>query len=180
MPPTDFLNHLPIVYVLTVVGRNASGATVVRGLFIGDDPECFLARPRTKSAREFHDDARSRSAKRSSILTRRNFTAPGLAIKRSTGRAWPWPTAANCSSSRRAFATFGEDPRIDKFIRKYGYHGTPATLADGGRQRGPRRGLKRRRAPDSWLVRRTLPDRLVPRTFDAGGNAKTWASGTPI
>jgi hypothetical protein len=23
---------------------------------------------------------------------------------------------------------FGEDPRIDKLIRKYGYHGTPATL----------------------------------------------------
>ncbi len=30
-----FLNHLPIVYVLTVVGRNASGGTVARGLFVG-------------------------------------------------------------------------------------------------------------------------------------------------
>src|SRR5215813_4874237 len=36
-----FLTHLPIVYVLTVVSRNAAGATVVRGLFIGDDDECF-------------------------------------------------------------------------------------------------------------------------------------------
>src|SRR5260370_26292036 len=36
-----FLYDLPIVYVLTVVGRNAAGATVARGLLIGDDEECF-------------------------------------------------------------------------------------------------------------------------------------------
>jgi nickel-dependent lactate racemase len=36
-----FLQHLPIVYVLTVVGRNATGTLTVRGLFIGDDAECF-------------------------------------------------------------------------------------------------------------------------------------------
>ncbi len=35
-----FLRHLPIVYVLTVVGRTADGLAV-RGLFIGDDAECF-------------------------------------------------------------------------------------------------------------------------------------------
>jgi len=48
-----FLRHLPIVYVLTVVGRAvgeraADGAEeplVVRGLFIGDDAECFAAPP---------------------------------------------------------------------------------------------------------------------------------------
>ncbi len=36
-----FLRHLPIVYVLTVVGRKADGELAVRGLFIGDDVECF-------------------------------------------------------------------------------------------------------------------------------------------
>src|SRR3984957_19466018 len=40
---SHFLINLPIVYVLTVLGRNSSGATVVRGLFIGDDAECFHA-----------------------------------------------------------------------------------------------------------------------------------------
>src|SRR6266849_6132168 len=35
-----FLRHLPIVYVLTVIGRKADGLAV-RGLFIGDDAECF-------------------------------------------------------------------------------------------------------------------------------------------
>src|SRR5208282_1885748 len=36
-----FLRHLPIVYALTVVGRRADGGLAVRGLFIGDDIECF-------------------------------------------------------------------------------------------------------------------------------------------
>src|SRR3984957_2466399 len=36
-----FLRHLPIVYVLTVVGRNEDGRLAVKGLFVGDDDECF-------------------------------------------------------------------------------------------------------------------------------------------
>src|SRR6202453_3354194 len=35
-----FLRNLPIVYVLTVIGRKDDGLAV-RGLFIGDDAECF-------------------------------------------------------------------------------------------------------------------------------------------
>src|SRR5258708_19106055 len=38
---SQFLTRLPIVYVLTVVSRNAAGVPVARGLFIGDDSECF-------------------------------------------------------------------------------------------------------------------------------------------
>ena len=37
-----FLKQIPIVYVQTVVGRNPDGALVVRGIYIGDDEECFL------------------------------------------------------------------------------------------------------------------------------------------
>src|ERR1700719_792715 len=37
-----FLRHVPIVYVQTVVGRRADGTLAVRGLYIGDDQECFL------------------------------------------------------------------------------------------------------------------------------------------
>src|SRR5262249_33485611 len=37
----QFLADGPVVYVLTVVSRNDSGETTVRGLFIGDDDECF-------------------------------------------------------------------------------------------------------------------------------------------
>jgi len=37
-----FARDLPIVYVQTVVSKNAAGDLVARGLFIGDDEECFL------------------------------------------------------------------------------------------------------------------------------------------
>jgi len=38
----SFARHLPIVYVLTVIGRDENGELVVRGLFIGDDIETWL------------------------------------------------------------------------------------------------------------------------------------------
>lgn len=36
-----FMPNLPILYVLTVIGRASDGALVTRGIFIGDDEECF-------------------------------------------------------------------------------------------------------------------------------------------
>src|SRR5271154_7010960 len=36
-----FAKNLPIVYVQTVVGKNAEGNLVIRGLYVGDDAECF-------------------------------------------------------------------------------------------------------------------------------------------
>ena len=36
-----FAKDLPIVYVLTVVSKNDSGELAIRGLYIGDDAECF-------------------------------------------------------------------------------------------------------------------------------------------
>lgn len=36
-----FCKHLPVVYVLTVIGADESGTLIIRGLFIGDDRECF-------------------------------------------------------------------------------------------------------------------------------------------
>ncbi len=37
----NFAKHLPIIYILTVIGKDENGKLVVRGLFIGDDYECF-------------------------------------------------------------------------------------------------------------------------------------------
>ena len=48
-----FLRELPIVYVLTVVGRREDGSLAVRGLFIGDDVECFSSSGRVEFEGEF-------------------------------------------------------------------------------------------------------------------------------
>ena len=40
-----FAKQMPIVYVQTVVAKNDAGNIVIRGLYIGNDAECFeLAR----------------------------------------------------------------------------------------------------------------------------------------
>ena len=38
---SEFMSHLPVVYVHTVIGRDDAGNLVIRGLFIGDDEEVF-------------------------------------------------------------------------------------------------------------------------------------------
>ncbi len=125
---SNYLKNLPIVYVLTVVGRNSSGATVTRGLFIGDDIECFNAA--------------------ADLSLRVNFTMMPEPIKKAVVYLNPseyhstWLGNKAVYRTRMAMAdggellilapgvsAFGEDPRIDKLIRKYGYHGTAATLA---------------------------------------------------
>ena len=37
----NFCQHLPIVYVQTVIGNDGNGNLVTRGMYIGDDAECF-------------------------------------------------------------------------------------------------------------------------------------------
>jgi nickel-dependent lactate racemase len=125
---SHFLTDLPIVYVLTVVGRNTSGAIVVRGLFIGDDSECFHAA--------------------AELSFRVNFTLMPQPIRKAVVYLDPhefhstWLGNKAIYRTRMAMADggeliilapgvrgFGEDVRIDKLIRKYGYHGTEATVA---------------------------------------------------
>jgi nickel-dependent lactate racemase len=124
---SHFLIDLPIVYVLTVVSRNTSGAIVVRGLFIGDDSECFHAA--------------------AELSFRVNFTLMPQPMRKAVVYLDPhefhstWLGNKAIYRTRMAMADggeliilapgvrgFGEDVRIDKLIRKYGYHGTEATV----------------------------------------------------
>jgi nickel-dependent lactate racemase len=118
----------PIVYVLTVVGRGSDGSLKVRGLYIGDDIECF------NSASE--------------LSLKVNFEMPEEPLKKVVVYLDPlefkstWLGNKSIYRSRMALADggeliilapglkeFGEDNRIDALIRKYGYRGTPETLA---------------------------------------------------
>ena len=124
----QFLQHLPIVYVLTVVASKPDGGSVVRGLFIGDDLECFqlaselslkvnfelLEKPIRKAVvylnpAEFHSTWIGNKA---IYRTRMAMADDGELIILAPG-----------------VKEFGEDKGIDALIRKYGYRGTPATLA---------------------------------------------------
>lgn len=123
----NFAMNLPIVYVQTVIGKAKNGKLVVRGLFIGDDFECFklaadlslevnfemLDEP-LKKVVVFLDPAEFKSTwlgNKSIYRTRMAIADDGELIVLAPG-----------------LREFGEDPGIDKLIRKYGYVTTPEVL----------------------------------------------------
>ncbi|HTY36774.1 MAG TPA: lactate racemase domain-containing protein [Bacteroidota bacterium] len=122
-----FARHLPIVYVLTVVGRGTDGSLVVRGLFVGDDAECFnlaaalslkvnfqmLEEPLRKVV-VYLDPAEFKSTwlgNKSVYRTRMAIADKGELIVLAPG-----------------LKEFGEDKQIDTLIRRYGYVTTPEVL----------------------------------------------------
>ena len=124
---SHFLGDLPIVYVLTVVARNAAGATVVRGLFIGDDEECFH-RAAELSFRVNLVLMPTPIRKAVVYLDPREFHSTWLGNKAIYRTRMALEDGGELIVLAPGVREFGEDRRIDTLIRKYGYHGTEATL----------------------------------------------------
>ena len=122
-----FLRQLPIVYVLTVIGRTADGGLAVRGLFIGDDAECFhqAAALSLKVNFEMLD---SPIRKAVVYLDPHEFHSTWLGNKAIYRTRMALADDASLIILAPGVKEFGEDRAIDALIRKYGYRGTPATL----------------------------------------------------
>jgi nickel-dependent lactate racemase len=125
---SHFLGNLPIVYVLTVVSRNASGATVLRGLFVGDDSECFHAAAELSFQANF--SLMPKPIRKAVVyLDPREFHSTWLGNKAICRTRMAMEDGGELIILAPGVCAFGEDTRIDELIRKYGYHGTPATAA---------------------------------------------------
>jgi nickel-dependent lactate racemase len=122
-----FLQHLPIVYVLTVVGRKSDGQLAVRGLFIGDDAECFH-RAATLSLHVNFERLAAPINKAVVYLDPQEFHSTWLGNKAIYRTRMALADDAELIVLAPAVDRFGEDSAIDALIRKYGYRGTPATL----------------------------------------------------
>jgi hypothetical protein len=122
-----FLRNLRIVYVLTVVGRAADGQLAVRGLFIGDDAECFHRAAALSLKVNFETlDAPIRKAV--VYLDPHEFHSTWLGNKAIYRTRMALADGAELIVLAPGVRVFGEDRGIDALIRKYGYRGTPATL----------------------------------------------------
>lgn len=123
----NFAKDLPIVYVLTVIGASDDGKLHCRGLFIGDDIECF-----------------SKAAKLSFEVNIKLLEKPlekiVVYLEPSSYKS-TWLGNKSIYRTRMAIADggelivlapgvegFGEDKQIDRLIRKYGYVGTERIL----------------------------------------------------
>jgi nickel-dependent lactate racemase len=123
-----FATNLPIVYVLTVVGKNAAGELVVRGLFVGDDAECF-DRAAALSL-EVNFQMLDREIKKAVVfLDPHEFKSTWLGNKSVYRTRMALADDAELIVLAPGVREFGEDKAIDGLIRRYGYCGTPATLA---------------------------------------------------
>jgi nickel-dependent lactate racemase len=122
-----FLQHLPIVYVQTVVGRRADGGLAVRGLYIGDDVECFdrAAELSLKVNFEILDTPIKKAVV---YLDPAEFHSTWLGNKAVYRTRMALADNAELVILAPGVKEFGEDKTIDSLIRKYGYNGTPATL----------------------------------------------------
>ncbi len=123
-----FLKSLPIVYVLTVVGVTANGNSVLRGLYIGDDVECFQRAADLSLKVNFAMLDRSIS-KAVVYLDPREYHSTWLGNKAIYRTRMALANGADLIILAPGVKQFGEDRHIDDLIRKYGYRGTSATLA---------------------------------------------------
>ncbi len=122
-----FLRHLPIVYVHTVVGRGANNALAVRGLFIGDDVECFTLASELSLKVNF--EMLDQPIKKAVVyLDPSEYHSTWLGNKAIYRTRMALADDANLIILAPGVKEFGEDKTIDALIRKYGYFGTPATL----------------------------------------------------
>ena len=122
-----FLKDMRIVYVLTVVGLNGDGGIAVRGLFIGDDAECFH-RAAELSLKVNFEMVEEPIRKAVVFLEPREFHSTWLGNKAVYRTRMALADGAELIVLAPGVRKFGEDKRIDTLIRKYGYRGTPATL----------------------------------------------------
>ncbi len=122
-----FLRDLPIVYVLTVIGRTLDSRLAVRGLYIGDDAECFhlAAALSVKVNIEALDEPIQKAVV---YLDPHEFHSTWIGNKAVYRTRMGLADGAELIILAPGVREFGEDKTIDGLIRKYGYRGTPATL----------------------------------------------------
>lgn len=122
-----FATDLPIVYVQTVIGRNDSGGLVVRGLFVGDDEECFLKASELSLAVNF-EMLEEPLDKVVVYLEPEEFKSTWLGNKSIYRTRMAIADGGELVVLAPGLREFGEDREIDRLIRKYGYRTTPEIL----------------------------------------------------
>jgi nickel-dependent lactate racemase len=123
----NFSNHLPIVYVQTVVGLNKQGKLQTYGLFIGDDFSVFDKAAKLSLLVNFEMVEKPLN-KVVVWLDPTEFKSTWLGNKSVYRTRMALADGGELIVLAPALIEFGEDKQIDKLIRKYGYFGTPHTL----------------------------------------------------
>jgi nickel-dependent lactate racemase len=126
---SEHFDHLmpEIVYVQTVVNKNAAGELVMRGLYIGTGTEPFDRAAELSLKCNFL--MMDREIKKAVVfLDPHEFHSTWLGNKSVYRTRMALADDAELIVLAPGVKEFGEDKTIDTLIRRYGYCGTPATL----------------------------------------------------
>jgi len=134
-PVRDVLNYasehfaadFPFVYIQTVIGRNQQGKLVVRGLYIGDDEECFLKA--AELSLEVNFQMLEKPLHKVVVyLEPEEFKSTWLGNKSIYRTRMAIADGGELVVLAPGLKEFGEDGEIDRLIKKYGYLTTPEIL----------------------------------------------------
>jgi nickel-dependent lactate racemase len=122
-----FARNLPVIYAQTVIGKDERGELVTRGLFIGDDSECFemAAELSLEVNFEMLDDPLEKVVV---YLDPEEFKSTWLGNKAIYRTRMAIADGGDLVILAPGVKSFGEDPGIDALIAKYGYKTTPEVL----------------------------------------------------
>ncbi|AFN75562.1 hypothetical protein MROS_2332 [Melioribacter roseus P3M-2] len=123
----NFAKDLPIVYILTVVGKNENNELVLKGLFIGDDYECFKMAAELSLQVNF-EMLDAPLEKVVVYLDPHEFKSTWLGNKSIYRTRMAIADRGELIVLAPGLKEFGEDKEIDRLIRKYGYRTTPEIL----------------------------------------------------
>lgn len=135
-----FCKDLPLLYVLTVIGENDQRENVIRGVYIGDDHDCFYQA--AELSRQVNvrilDEQPDRVV---AWLDPEEFHSTWIGNKSVYRTRMLIRDGGELTVLARGVKTFGEDPEIDQLIRKYGYRTTPEILSYVDQQEDLRQNL---------------------------------------
>lgn len=122
-----FTRNLPIIYIQTVVSKDPSGHLAIRGLYIGDDMECFTEA--SKLSLEVNFEMLDQPLQKVVVyLDPEEFKSTWLGNKSIYRTRMAIADGGELIVLAPGLHEFGEDKQIDALIRKYGYQTTPEVL----------------------------------------------------
>ena len=123
-----YLSELPIIYMQTVMARNdETGKMEMRGFFAGDGDTPFMEA--AKLSVETNLQLLDKPLKKVVVfLDPEEFKSTWLGNKSVYRTRMAIADDGDLIVLAPGLKEFGEDPEIDRLIRKYGYKGTPNTL----------------------------------------------------
>jgi nickel-dependent lactate racemase len=123
----NFCQHLPLLYILTVIGENEAGKLCVRGLYIGDDVDCY-EQACTLSLEVNFKMVEEPLQKVVCYMDPDEYHSTWIGNKALYRTRMAIADGGELVILAPGVKTFGEDPQIDVLIRKYGYRTTEEVM----------------------------------------------------